>query len=288
MRNLILSLTLAVAVVSLSGCSLIDDHFDCCCSGVARDVECRLHPYTGIDSLLAAQVTGTGRQELLDALISYYHPLLYPSRHTVSMTFLDAGRGDSLAAEQVDMEGTDQTFGLHLPEGTLRCVAEARRPLYGGRALMPDGESHSLVDLYPADAQVALVATVDSSISQVEVWADSLATAYSAKDSAYTYASRQDTLHRRPEAGTATRRTYAATVLPSQPGHTWSVIILATTATGSLTRTVLTIRRALLPADIRVLQVAIDGRGAALTTDAGVGASVTLDWKKGGDYNTDI
>lgn len=273
-------------VTSLGSCSLIDDDLDDC--DTARSIELWLHPYSGIDSLLAAQITGADRQEMQGALMSYYSSLLYSSQRNVGMNFYNAETGALLSTENVSMQGDDETFSIQLPSCDLNCVAQSESPLYSGRSLMPVGLTKNVVDLYPADAQVALLAKVDSNITDVQILVDGCASAFSAADSTYTYNNVSDTLVYRPSACIASRRTYAASLLPSQPGNTWSVTIFATTSTGSITRTVLTVQRPLRAGDLRILQVTIGNNGAAMTTDVGVGASVTLDWKKGGDYNPDL
>lgn len=40
--------------------------------------------------------------------------------------------------------------------------------------------------------------------------------------------------------------------------------------------------------DIRVIRIHVNDDGGVSTSDSNVGASVTLDWKKGGEYNPEI
>lgn len=57
---------------------------------------------------------------------------------------------------------------------------------------------------------------------------------------------------------------------------------------GTVTRTVLSLSDALKAGDVRVIRVKLNDDGGVSTSDSNVGASVTLDWKKGGEYNPDI
>lgn len=286
MRHIVWSLITAVVVItSLGSCSLIDDNFDSCDS--ARNIECRLHINIGIDSLLASQIHGTDGQVLRDALSSYYNSL-NSSKRTVNLNFYDATTNGLVASDSVVMQSSEAAYSINLPSGDMNGVAQTNNPLFSGRVFMPDGQSRYSLDLYPADAQVALAAKVDNSITNVQVVVEGCASGFNAIDSTYTYYNKADTLLYTKAASVGPWRTYTGAVLPSNPSQSWTVTVYATTSTGSVTRTVLTVSQPLLPGDIRILQIAIGADGAASTIDLGVGASVTLDWKKGGEYNPEI
>lgn len=294
--------------LSFSACSLIDDDTNCV-SCNTRTFECHVHVSTRIDSLLTSQIHGDGSEALQSTLASYYLGLFNVSTRSVGFGFYDVATGDLLDEESRTMQGNDATFSIGLPKGNLRCVAVSpdsamgqdslvaiQQPQYSGRLLMKEGDSRYSVNLYPVDAQVALVARADSSISAVSVTAEGLASSFSLGDSIYHRNGNIATqLTLQSSASTSVYSTYAGTLLPSfnatranESSEPWRLIVLATTATGSVTRTVLTISKPLLPADIRVLMVSISADGAARTTDSSVGATVTLDWKSGGEYNPDI
>jgi hypothetical protein len=57
---------------------------------------------------------------------------------------------------------------------------------------------------------------------------------------------------------------------------------------GTVTRTLLSLYKPLKAGDIRVIKVNVNDDGGISTTDSNVGASVTLDWKSGGEYNPEI
>lgn len=271
---------------SLSGCSLIDDDLADCAS--TRTLSCRLHPYGDIDSLLAAQITGNGGQILLNTLAAYYRGLLYPSHRTVNFSFYDVASGELCTVADEDVAGLTTSFTISLPQSDLQCVAESRQPMYSGREYLPARQPRDTVNLYPTSAQVAVVAKIDSTITEVQMVADGCANAFNAVDSTYSFAERTDTLSYTSAASTASLTTYTGEVLPSNSTQPWRITVYATTASGSVTRTVFTMRKPLLPGAIRVLQIEVGGNGAANTSDLSVGASVTLDWKRGGQYDPEI
>ncbi len=68
----------------------------------------------------------------------------------------------------------------------------------------------------------------------------------------------------------------------------WRIIVLNDMPGGSVTRTVLYVRKPLRAGDVRVIRVHVNDDGGVDTGNSNVGASVTLDWKKGGEYNPEI
>lgn len=253
---------------SLCGCSLIDDDLADCAT--TRTIDCRLHSYGDIDSLLAAQINGIGGQNLINTLAAYYRSELYPSSRTVNLSFYDAATGELCTTHSETMQGLSATFAVQLPGGDLRCEGESQRPLYRGTTLMPRQQSRDTLELFPVEAQVAIAAKVDPSITNVQVVVG------------------EDSLDYLPSASTTDYRTFAGSTVPADGSKSWQITIYATTASGSVTRTVLTVQQPLVVGDIRVLQVTIGDNGAANTSNIGVGASVTLDWKRGGQYDPTI
>lgn len=278
-----MSLFIAVVVASLSSCSLIDDHFDGC--DETRTIECRLHIYNNIDSILDSQITRAAENDLLSALSRYYKALLAPTKYDIDFNFYDVTSNALQMSVSETINGDGDYVSVSLPSGDFRCVAQSLLPRYSGRLYMPEGQSSYTLHMYPTDAQVAVATKVDTRISNVSITVEGCADSFNVSDSTYTYYNNVDTLNYSQEASTGTFTTYLGSVLPSAPSQSWKVTVYATTQDGSITRTVLTVDKPLLPGDIRILQVTISADGAAHTSTMGVGASVTLDWKKGGEYN---
>lgn len=294
---------MSVMLASLSSCSLIDDDLTDC--AITRTVECRLHVSSDIDSLLATQIPDSGGQELHDALTAYYQGLLYPPSHSVTINVYNTGNGGRVETVNDTIHGQSGTFTMRLPQGNLcgvayspsdysdvtgqDTIAARQQPLYSGRRDMPQGQSNYTLHMYPANAQVAVAVKADSTISNLQVMVEGCATSFNIADSTYSYSStRDELLTYQPTASTLARRTFTGAFLPSQGTQPWRVVILAITSTGSITRTVLTVNEPLKPGDIRVLMATVTSDGAAHTTNASVGASVILNWKRGGQYNPQI
>jgi len=68
----------------------------------------------------------------------------------------------------------------------------------------------------------------------------------------------------------------------------WEYHLYITTASGSVTRSVLRSYKPLKAEQVQVVHVKLEPSGEPKTTDATVGVSVTLDWNQGGEYNPEI
>lgn len=261
-------LLLCLLLSSLCACHHHDDD-----GGGTHTIACRLDIGSSIDEQLASQLSGTGGQQLRDVLSAYFSSIIYPTTQTITFQFADASTGALRHSETVSMQGQDGEFSFSLPYGDYACTATTYQPPFTGRIQMARGERRHTMTLHPREAQVALVAKVDSTITGVAV---------SMQDST-TIA-----LPYRQSASTQTRRTYTAPIAPPEASAQWGVTVLATTASGSVTRTVLTISKPLSAGDIRLVQVEIKPDGSAWCADIGVGATVTLNWKDGGQYDTNM
>lgn len=182
--------------------------------------------------------------------------------------------------------------------------AQTNALLSGRKDLKIQGNNEEAihVHLYPANAAVAVVAKEDQSVKDVKVYLTDLASSYTTNDSTYHFD--KDALVRTTVSTEATsgQKIYHALVFPSRDsapgtidtdkpqadGAVWRIVVLAKIADGSTTRSVLYVQKPLKAGDVRVICVAVGSNGAVTVTTAGVGASVTLDWNKGGEYNPDI
>ena len=217
----------------------------------------------------------------------YRHITAIGTSKTVQLT--DRDNASTLALRQVDGD----------------TLAGHEQPLYAGRLDMTVENNVSQnfeVSLYPADAHVAVIATKQGTFKDVKVYFTDLANGFNLSDSTYTFTA--NPLIRTAAQvipGTAVTA-FTATVFPSRDeapgtidpdvpasaGAVWRVIVLATLPDGSVTRSVLYVRKALRAGDLRIIRLLISTDGAAEVSAADVGASVMLDWKKGGEYNPEI
>ena len=68
----------------------------------------------------------------------------------------------------------------------------------------------------------------------------------------------------------------------------WEFQVLITNNDGSVTRTVLGVRRPLRAGQLMIIKGFIDDDGSVRPLDSKVGVSVTLNWNEGMSYDTDL
>ena len=158
------------------------------------------------------------------------------------------------------------------------------------------------IDLYPADASVAVVMKKNPKVTRTRLFLADLATSFTPNDSTWHWDHpslvRTDAVDVQGTDSVA----YCGIAFPSRmeapgtidsdvaeaKGAVWRVVILSDLPDGTTTRTVLYMQKALRAGDIRVIRIRVNDDGSVSTSDSNVGASVTLDWKKGGEYNPEI
>lgn len=286
-----------------------------------RTVTCRLRMVVNVDSQLLAQLPADHDSVLRMSLSDYFTRMVHPSSHLLWMGFYDKLSGTLSRSYTTFVQSSGSTMTLSLPEGDLRLIASSDVDMlsdttltstarlaqiggdsitgrsdvaYSGRLDMPDGNDSYAITLYPTDAQLAVVANTDQTIKSVRMSVEGLYTTFSLNDSIYSSQNQRPvTLPLRIATENNGRQVYAATVFPTQDGtrannSTWQITVYASTASGSITRSILTPHPGFKAGDIRVIQVSINKNGVVETTDASVGASITLDWKPGGTYNPEI
>ena len=158
------------------------------------------------------------------------------------------------------------------------------------------------VNLYPADAGVAVVMRDNPRVGRVRVFLADLATSFTPDDSTWHW-DHASLVRTTPLTVTGTDSTaYCGVAFPSHnttatgaKGGTradgsalWHAVVLVDMPDGTVTRTLLSLYEPLKAGDIRVIKVNVNDDGGISTTDSNVGASVTLDWKSGGEYNPEI
>lgn len=158
------------------------------------------------------------------------------------------------------------------------------------------------VDLYPADAGVAVVMRDNPKVGLVRVFLADLATSFTPDDSTWHW-DHASLVRTTPLTVSGTDSTaYCGVAFPSHNttatgakgirradgGALWHAVVLVDMPDGTVTRTLLSLYKPLKAGDIRVIKVNVNDDGGISTTDSNVGASVTLDWKSGGEYNPEI
>lgn len=158
------------------------------------------------------------------------------------------------------------------------------------------------INLYPADASVAVVMKKNPKVLRTRVFLADLANSFTPNDSTwhwdYPSLVRTDAVDVTGTDSVAycgiafpSRMEAPGTIDPENPaakGAIWRVIIQSDLPDGTTTRTVLYMQKALKAGDVRVIRIKVNDDGSVSTPDSNVGASVTLDWKKGGEYHPEI
>ncbi|MDD5861895.1 MAG: FimB/Mfa2 family fimbrial subunit [Prevotella sp.] len=208
---------------------------------------------------------------------------------------------DKVAALLVDTTNINK-MGVVQPSGDT--IIAQQQPLLSARqdiTITGNSNEDIHVRLYPANAAVAVVATQPETIKDVQMFITDLASSFTINDSTYHF--EEDALLRTSvsDGPKEHEKIYHALTFPSRDvasrangdaartdGTIWRVIVLATCSDNSVTRSVLSVQRPLKAGDVRVIRISIANNGAVTTSTAGVGASVTLDWNKGGEYHPNI
>lgn len=337
--------TVLLLLLTLQSCTLIDDDRSDCENSFS--INYQLKVVSNINLQLSEQLQASMGSQTLATLNSYLSPILQPTTSAVHLSFFPTGGSEPIHFDR-ETQGLRTAFSLSIPADNYRHVAvigqedpsiflrdttEVRTERLS-QFLNDTVDSHNHaalagtldmnvannanqdweIDLYPADASVAVVMKKNPKVTRIRVFLADLATSFTPNDSTWHWEHnslvRTDAVDitgtdsvaycgvafpSRMEAGKSTDTNGIRAGMNPAPtsesavdGTIWHVIILADLPDGSVTRTALSLSKALKTGDIRVIRVKLNDDGGVSTTDSNVGASVTLDWKKGGEYNPEI
>lgn len=163
------------------------------------------------------------------------------------------------------------------------------------------------VHLYMANsATVLVIDTLDSGVRNIEVYATGFASGFQMADSIYTFDEQSPIVRANPIDNPDKQYACFCTVnFPSRDMATipvgasrrvddvgvdglWEYHIYITTATGSITRSVIKSYQPLHAEQIQVVHVKLEPNGTPTAFDPTVGISVTLDWNKGWHFDPEI
>ena len=170
------------------------------------------------------------------------------------------------------------------------------------------------VHLFMANcAAVLVVDTVGSGVREMKVVATGFATGFNIADSVFIYsdnpplvianpvkADNEDELafctvnfpSREPEESETTTRVVIETtdpfVAPTAKERLWEFRIYATSHDGSVTESILYIRRPLRAGQLMIIKVKARPDGSVTTGDPTIGINVTLNWNDNGHYNEEL
>lgn len=321
-------------LLTLQSCSLIDDDLSDCESTYSLNYELKM--VSNINLQLSEQLQVNTGSLTLATLNNYFSRIIQPTTSEVRLGFYPTD-GDAPVYYSRQTQGQRSAFAISIPADNYRHVAVIgqedpsiflRDTTQAATVRLTqllndtvDSHNHAIlagtldmnvmgntdqsweVDLYPADASVAVVMKKNPKVLRTRVFLADLANSFTPNDSTWhwDHASlvRTDAVDvtgtdsvsycgvafpsRMEQQTTAKNRLTRAT-----DNALWHVIILADLPDGTVTRTVLSISKVLKAGDVRVIRVKLNDDGGVSTSDSNVGASVTLDWKKGGEYNPDI
>ena len=327
--------TLVLPLMLLTqSCSYIYD--DCSDCAKYYQVTYRLDVVSNINMQLRDELKADAGSKTLKTLGNYFQDIFQPASTEAHLGFYPVDGDEPILFSRM-VEGRSASVSLSIPADNYRHIAvigqndpsisladsmtasktrltqfmtdtvvSHTKAAFAGTLDMNvsgNADQQWVVNLYPADAGVAVVMKDNPKVSRVRAFLGGLATSFTPDDSTWhwDHASLMRTVPVNVDGTDSTA--YCAVAFPSRAlaaaakglqtrsgenNALWYVDIFADMPNGSVTRTVLTLSEQLHAGDIRVIRVKINDDGGISTTDSNVGASVTLDWKKGGEYNPDL
>lgn len=169
------------------------------------------------------------------------------------------------------------------------------------------------VHLYMANCAAALVIDPRGhDISSLKVFSTGFASQFNICDSTYVFASRDPIVRtQQVRAEDSNEVCYCSVMFPSrEPSHVnmthsvvettepfrgedsnetvWKFITYITKADGSVTQTIISIRKSIRAGQLMIFKGYVTDDGAVQTDDQTVGVSVTLDWNDGGNHDVPL
>ena len=172
--------------------------------------------------------------------------------------------------------------------------------LFTGRANLEAGENENnsyLVNLYQTNSSAALVLdTLDAQITNARIEVLDMASSFNISDSIYTYTDNTIVEGRQLNiTGNDNHRLcYYAVCFPSRDqaltdgAPFWRMNVYVSLPNGTITKNELKVYARLRAGHVKIIKAKAYPNGTLEITDAEVGASITLDWKPGGEYNPDL
>lgn len=152
------------------------------------------------------------------------------------------------------------------------------------------------VDLYMANSATALVIenTSGVEVKDIQVYATGFATGFNVNDSTYTFVDNPPLIHaQQVTTGVDDMLCFCTVNFPSRDKAVgeeplWQYVVYVTLADGSVTKSELKIDDPLKAGDLKIVKAYLQADGSLRPDDTLVGVSITLDWKQGGSYETEM
>lgn len=344
LKHNILSLTiLALCIFVLQGCRWIDDDLSVC--GTDAQITYQVKLVTTLDLELNTVLSVDSDQHLKAAFTKYFDKIFVDYVHDVDLSFYSKETQERVYHENHIIDASEKSFVLYLKSDRYTHLSACNideavnvelegdeDPLMirlmqaKGDTLMPhttglftarldmdvqtDTSQNFLVPLYMANSGIGLVVdTLGSSVKDIEVYVQDMATDFWIMDSVYHFLSNPlismeqvpvighmgmqaeaDTLH---PSFLEHRLCYATTCFPSRDtlvtsDYVWRMKVYVHTVEDKIAENTLTIKTPLRASSLRILKIKLGRNGEARVMNEDVGASVNLDWHGGNVFNPDL
>ena len=311
--------SLLLCAVVLSSCSMIDDDLENCGNDYELNYELRLvtNMTTELETQLTLSFYDTGVND-----IRQYHesPTMNANQRSYTI-YLPVQKYMHLAAANlkdnsiVSLNGDEHCKTSNLIQKTAAAdniLPSHTTGLFTARQPMEvvSGKDQTFnVKLYMANCATALVIEPrNHQVKDIKVYTTGFATGFNIKDSTYVFGANTTLIKAEtvttPEVGDWS---FCSVNFPSQDPASrvvietedpfvaneeaekiWEFQVLITNNDGSVTRTVLGIRRPLRAGQLMIIKGFIDDDGSVRPLDSTVGVSVTLNWSEGTSYDPEL
>ncbi len=342
-HNILFFIVIALCVW-LQGCCLIDDNLELC--GTDAQITYQVKLVTTLDLELNTVLSVDTDQYLKAAFMRYFDKIFVDYVHDVDLSFysketqervyhenhiidaseksfvlyLKSDRYTHLSACNIDeavnvsLEGDEDPLTMRLMQAQGDTLAPHTTGLFTARLDMDvqtDTSQNFIVPLYMANSGIGLVVdTLGSSVGDIDVYVQDMATDFWVMDSTYHFLSNPainmvqvpvdmklmsmpaatDTLH---PSFNEHRLCYATTTFPSRDtlvtaDYVWRIKVYVHTVENKIAENILTIRTPLRASSLRILKIKLGRNGEARVLNDDVGATVNLDWHDGSSFNPEI
>lgn len=229
--------------------------------------------------------------------------------------YMHLGVANLEECDNVGLEDDNLSTKSHLHQQVADTLSPHKKGIFTARLPMDVKEGvdqHFDVRLYMANcASVIVLDTLGSNIKDINVYTAGFATDFDIADSTYRYQYtpifRTEKLELSSEVPSP-KLCFVSVTFPSktetdtkviidtddpfvteEADHTlWQFRIYVTLKDGSVTETILSLKKALLPGQLRCLTASVYENGTVFPSDPTIGVSVTLDWDPGLEVDVEI
>lgn len=199
----------------------------------------------------------------------------------------------------VSVVGGDQSSTLALVQKSGEIIESHETGIFTARTdlEMVEGVDQTFhADLYMVNSATVLVLenTDGVDVKDIQVYATGFATGFNVNDSIYTFVDNPPLVHAKSiDTGADDMLCFCTINFPSRDKAEgdeplWQYVVYVTLADGSVTKSVLEMEEPLKAGEIKVVKARLQIDGSLQPVSTEVGVSVTLDWKQGGSYESEM